>query len=133
MNNNQTENIKDELKRIAAKQTLGLPLSDRDIALKTLYGQPTTTADAAPADVTLTRYDKTENADEITQKRAFVRGYLSPLLQVAGLNVKNAIYNYNSRSREETVTVTYNNGFKREICVTADSLRAIVTDVFVNV
>lgn len=46
MNNNQTENIKDELKRIAAKQTLGLPLSDRDIALQTLYGQPAT--DAAP-------------------------------------------------------------------------------------
>lgn len=129
MNNNQTENIKDELKRIAAKQTLGLPLTTRENAMLTLYGN----MDAAPADVTSTRNDKTENADEITQKRAFVRGYLSPLLQVAGLNVKNAIYNYNSRSREETVTVTYNNGFKREICVTADSLREIVTDVFVNV
>lgn len=49
MNNNQTENIKDELKRIAAKQTLGLPLSDRDNAILTLYGQPETDADAANA------------------------------------------------------------------------------------
>lgn len=48
MNNNQTENIKDELKQIAAKQTLGLPLSDRDNAILTLYGQPAT--DAAPND-----------------------------------------------------------------------------------
>ncbi len=46
MNNNQTEKIKDELKRIAAKQTLGLPLSDRDNAILTLYGQPETDTDA---------------------------------------------------------------------------------------
>lgn len=57
MNNSQTENIKDELKRIAAKQTLGLPLSDRDIALQTLYGQPATTTDAAPATTEQTRKD----------------------------------------------------------------------------
>lgn len=43
--NNQTEN---ELKRIAAKQTLGLPLTDRESALSTLYGQPATNADAVP-------------------------------------------------------------------------------------
>ncbi len=55
MNNNQTENIKDELKRIAAKQTLGLPLSDRDNAILTLYGQPET--DAANATDEQTRKD----------------------------------------------------------------------------
>ncbi|MCM1218031.1 MAG: hypothetical protein NC548_26390 [Lachnospiraceae bacterium] len=57
MNNNQTENIKDELKRIEAKQTLGLPLSDRDNAILTLYGQPATTTDAAPAPAEQTRKD----------------------------------------------------------------------------
>lgn len=55
MNNNQTENIKDELKRIAAKQTLGLPLSDRDNAILTLYGN----TDAAPTDI---------NVDDLVRK-----------------------------------------------------------------
>lgn len=44
MNNNQTENIKNELKRIAAKQTLGLPLTTHESAMLTLYGN----TDAAP-------------------------------------------------------------------------------------
>lgn len=57
MNNNQTENIKDELKRIAAKQTLGLPLSDRDKAILTLYGQSETNADAETATADQTRKD----------------------------------------------------------------------------
>ena len=57
MNNNQTENIKDELKRIAAKQTLGLPLSDRDNAILTLYGQPETGTDAETATADQTRKD----------------------------------------------------------------------------
>ena len=45
MNNNQTENIKNELKRIAAKQTLGLPLTTHESAMLTLYGN----TDAATA------------------------------------------------------------------------------------
>lgn len=52
--NNQTKN---ELKRIAAKQTLGLSLTDRESALLTLYGQPATNADAANAPAEQTRKD----------------------------------------------------------------------------
>ena len=42
--NNQT---KEQLKRIAAKQTLGLPLTEHESAMLMLYGDKT---DAAPAE-----------------------------------------------------------------------------------
>lgn len=57
MNNNQTQN---ELKRIKAKQTLDLPLTERESAILTLFGQPEITPDAAKV--------PTHNDDEIVKQ-----------------------------------------------------------------
>lgn len=48
MNSQTTE----QLKRIEAKQTLGLPLTAHEKALQTLYGQINTDAQDAPAEQT---------------------------------------------------------------------------------
>lgn len=73
MNNQTTE----QLKRIDAKRTLGLPLTPSENAFYTLYGNFETIA--AP----LVDVIKADPADlepsEATQKTAFVHGYLSPL------------------------------------------------------
>ena len=127
MNNQTTE----QLKRIAAKQTLGLPLTSREVALWTLYGTFETVAKPL---VDLAEFESDDvKPSETTQKTAFVHNYLSPLLRAARLNIENAKYTACPKTREETITVTYTNGFTRDICVTADSLRAIITDVMSKV
>ncbi len=67
--------------------------------------------------------------DETEQKTEFVKNYLSPLLRAAGVRVDNAKYRKHPESHEKIVTVTYESGFARDVCVTADSLRAIIADV----
>lgn len=86
MNSNQTENIKDELKRIEAKQTLGLPLSDRDSAILTLYGQPATTADAAPSDDAV----QPEINDEVVKQ--ICADIVAPIIDVLTPAVKAVAY-----------------------------------------
>lgn len=123
MNNQTTE----QLKRIDAKRTLGLPLTPSENAFYTLYGNFETIAaplvdviKADPADI---------EPSEATQKTAFVHGYLSPLLRALGLRIDNAKYRMHPVSREEIITITYLSGYTRDVCVTADSFLAIVQDV----
>lgn len=65
---------------------------------------------------------------ERVKKTAFVKNYLSPLLRAAGICVRDAEYTKNEKTGEEIVTITHTNGYKREKCVTADSLIALVRD-----
>lgn len=65
--------------------------------------------------------------DVAKRKAKFVEKYLSPLLQHARLEVKKAEY-VKEENQEEFVIVTYTNNYTRKICVTGDSLRAIVID-----
>lgn len=112
---NQTDK---ELKRIEAKQTLGFPLTAHETASLTLYG--------------IVGRGQTADNDavkESARKAKFVAEYLSPLLRAAGLNINNAEYRKYPDSNEEIVTVKYESGFARDICVTADSFVAIVADV----
>lgn len=82
MNNQTTE----QLKRIDAKRTLGLPLTPSENAFYTLYGNFETIA--APL-VDIIKADPTDiEPSEATQKTAFVHGYLSPLLRAAGFQIK---------------------------------------------
>lgn len=106
MNNQTTE----QLKRIDAKRTLGLPLTPSENAFYTLYGNFETIA--APL-VDIIKADPTDiEPSEATQKTAFVHGYLSPLLRAAGLNINNAKYRKHTDSNEEIVTVTYEAGLR---------------------
>lgn len=66
---------------------------------------------------------------ERQQKEKFVTQYLSPLLKAAKIEVDCAVYSFDDTNGEEIVTVYYTNGYKKNICVSADSLRAIVIDV----
>ena len=122
MNNQTTE----QLKRIETKRTLGLPLTPSENAFYTLYGN--FEAIAAPL-VDIMEAETDSEPSETTKKTGFVHNYLSPLLQAAGLNISNTKYRKHPDSNEEIVTVTYESGFARDICVTADSYIAIVADV----
>lgn len=111
---NQTDK---ELKRIEAKQTLGLPLTAHETALLTLYG--TTERERAAGNI----------ADEESARKAkFVAEYLSPLLRAADIRVANAKYWRDPDTGEEVVIITHNSGYTRERCVTADSLIALTRD-----
>lgn len=58
MNNQTTE----QLKRINAKQTLGLPLTAHEKALQTLYGQPATSTGATRSDININKMVQEINA-----------------------------------------------------------------------
>ncbi len=113
------------INKIDTKQKLGIPLTPKEVALFELYGIPLTPSAQVE--------DKAAELDETEKKTVFVREYLSPLLRAADLNIDNAKYRIHPDSHEEIITVTYNNGFAKDICVTADSLRAIITDVMAQV
>ncbi len=66
--------------------------------------------------------------NEKQRKTEFVKNYLKPLLCNAQCEVKDAEYTVLDND-EEYVIVTYNSGFTKRICVSADSLRAITIDV----
>ncbi len=120
-----TKTVK-QINQIDAKRQLGLPLTAEEEALFELYGIPLTQPKQEEGNPDI-------EPSEETQKTAFVHSYLSPLLQAAGLNVKSAEYRRNLITCEEIVTVTYNNDYTKDVCVTADSLRAIITDVMAQV
>lgn len=111
--NNQTI---ETLKKIAAKCTLGLPLTEHEKAMWTLYGYYINT-------------DAARDEQESKNKAAFVRKNLAPMLRAAGVDVADVVYQIDKRTREETVTLTYTCGATRDVCVTADSLIALTTDV----
>lgn len=66
--------------------------------------------------------------NEENKKEAFVKEYLEPCLIAMDIGVKSVEYTTNEYG-DETVKVTYNNGFKQEMNVTCDSLEFIAKDV----
>lgn len=63
-----------------------------------------------------------------TEKKNFVSYYLSPMLRKADNKIYSAEYDTDSNGNE-FVTVTYINGYKKTVCVTGDSLIALMDDV----
>lgn len=101
-----TQTIKQEdLRRAMA---LGLPLTERENSLITLFGQSST-------------YER-EN------KPVFVEKYLKPLVVALQIGIANVVYR-KSDKYDEIVTLIYENGYTTDVNVTADSLSAIVRDV----
>ncbi len=66
--------------------------------------------------------------DEFKQKYFFVIGELKELLRAINPKVTATHYTH-SKNGEEYVVVAFENGYNKKICVTADSLKAIVVDV----
>lgn len=152
MQDNQT------LTKIKAKQQLGLPLNDHERAMLTLYGgntPDTTDADAVAARAELcanliapildvlvpiidaialrvkrTSVEETAAAmNEYARKSAFVEKHLSPMLAAADMQIERASYRCHIATGEEYVDIIYIGGHKRRVCVTADSLQALILDV----
>lgn len=73
------------------------------------------------------RYYREEN-----EKGTFVKEYLEPCLIAMDIGVKSVEYTTNEYG-DETVKVTYNNGFKHEVNVTCDNLEALIKDVVVRI
>ena len=119
-----TKTVK-QINQIDAKRQLGLPLTAEEEALFELYGIPRI-MQVQPA-------SNSDRLDEVKRKAVFVEYYLSPLLRAADLSITDAKYNFYPETNEEIVTVTYKNNFTRNVYVTADSFRAIITDVMAQV
>lgn len=106
MDVNQTQK---SIERIEAKIALGIPTTEREKALYALYG-------------------KNEPRTEAEIKTAFVAQYLSPLLANADVGVTGATYTV--ADGDEWVILTYaRTEQKKRVCVSADSLITLVTDV----
>ena len=69
-------------------------------------------------------------SEEIEKKQTFVKKYLKPLLIAMQINIADVSY---SAEHGEYVEVVYENQYKIKICVSCDSLRAIVLDVVRNI
>lgn len=84
--------------------------------------------------------NQTDADKESAKKAAFVEQYLQPLLCTANVGVASAKYHKNKETGEETVVVAYKAHILANpdlqpvkiICVTADSLIAMTTDVINN-
>lgn len=143
MQDNQT------LQKIIAKHKLGLPLTDSDKAFLTLYADaaakiaelcddiiapildiivPIIDAIALRVKNTSVEQPRAE-LDEYARKGAFVEKYLSPMLAAADMRIKQAVYRCNIATGAEYVDISYIGGYKRSVCVTADSLQALILDV----
>lgn len=53
----------------------------------------------------------------------------SPMLAAADMQIKSASYRCHINTGEEYVDIIYIGGHKRRVCVTADSLQALILDV----
>ena len=63
-----------------------------------------------------------------TEKKNFTSYYLSSMLRKADNKIYSAEYDTDSNGNK-FVTVTYINGYKKTVCVTGDSLIALMDDV----
>ncbi len=67
--------------------------------------------------------------DDSIQKEIFVRDYLAPLLKAVNSHIVEVEY-HKYVNYGEKVIITYRHGYVKEKDVTADSLQALVVDVF---
>lgn len=62
-------------------------------------------------------------------KSDFIEFSLQPFIQRLDESVELLSYEYDGDTAEEYCNITYKNGYKRKVCITADSERAITNDV----
>jgi len=62
-------------------------------------------------------------------KSDFIEFSLQPFIKRLEDDIEKLSYEYDSASSEEYCNIFYKNGYKRKICITADSEKAITKDV----
>ncbi len=62
-------------------------------------------------------------------KSDFIEYSLQPFIKRLDDSVKSLSYLWDSKQHEEYCVIKYKNGYERKVCITADSERAITTDV----
>ena len=65
---------------------------------------------------------------EYQEKYMFTVGELKKLCKVINPKIVNVYYTKHENNEEE-ITISFENGYKKKVCVTADSLKAMVVDV----
>lgn len=68
------------------------------------------------------------NIKELTQKSNFVQDIYSKTAKAINPDIKDLWYVHDSITNEEWIIIEYKNNYKKRICVTCDSLKAIVWD-----
>lgn len=63
------------------------------------------------------------------EKSDFIEFSLQPFIKRLDDGVESLSYEYNKDTRDEFCIIQYKNGYKRNVCITADSERAITNDV----
>lgn len=63
------------------------------------------------------------------EKGDFIEFSLQPFIKRLDEGVESLSYEYDDGTAEEYCNITYKNGYKRKVCITADSERAITNDV----
>ena len=63
------------------------------------------------------------------EKSDFIEFSLQPFIKRLEDGVESLSYEYNKDTRDEFCIIQYKNGYKRKVCITADSERAITNDV----
>mgnify|MGYP007000564292 FL=1 len=66
---------------------------------------------------------------EKTEKTNFTKQNLLPLCSKIDMRIIDMNYLFEEQSKEEYIEVVYDNSYKKRVCVTADSLRAMTRDV----
>lgn len=62
-------------------------------------------------------------------KNDFIEFSLQSFIQRLDDGVESLSYEYDEGTAEEYCNITYKNGYKRRVCITADSEKAITNDV----
>lgn len=63
------------------------------------------------------------------EKSDFIEFSLQPFIKRLDDGVESLSYEYNDGTHDEFCVIQYKNGYKRRVCITADSERAITNDV----
>lgn len=68
------------------------------------------------------------NVTERAEKRVFTKLYIEPLYKRLNNDITKVEYVIATPNNEEYIIIWYESGFRRQLCVTADSLKAMVID-----
>lgn len=63
------------------------------------------------------------------EKSDFIEFSLQPFIKRLDEGVETLSYEYDCETADEYCNITYKNGYKRRVCITADSEKAITKDV----
>lgn len=72
------------------------------------------------------------DVNERATKRVFTKLYIEPLYKRLNDSVTKVEYVVATPSNEEYIIIWYESGFRKQLCVTADSLKAMILDTLMK-